>query len=160
MEYSNNHPGVGPREALRRINNENQHMQMQMARMQNANAMAANGQVAFANQRAMGMQLPNQLQSPALQHLGLPPSQGSPHMGGPNHTPSPAHNPVGGMPMVHQMSAQGSNLSGSQGPSTNTSPNVPTKKRRQSVKMEDGAPGDPGSNIVKPSPQMGKRRKN
>jgi hypothetical protein len=164
MEYFHTHPGITPREALMRINNENSQVNANMMRMQqNANVMAANGQVPFQHQRAMGM-MPNQLQSPALQHLGLPHVQGSPHMGGPNHTPSPAQNPnQGGVPMMHQMSAQGSNLSGSQGPSTNTSPNVSNKRRRASqIKMEEEnsqQDGNGNGKTVKPSPRMGKRQK-
>lgn len=63
--------------------------------------------------------------------------------------------------MMHQMSAQGSNLSGSQGPSTNTSPNVSNKRRRASVvKLEDeNAQGEPnGANKVKASPKVGGKR--
>ena len=82
-------------------------------------------------------------------------------MGGPNHTPSPAQNPaMGGVAMIHQMSAQGSNLSGSQGPSTNTSPNVSNKRRRASaVKLEEEGGGEQtGANKVKPSPKIGGKR--
>lgn len=164
MEYYHSNPGISPREALMRINNDNSQMNANMIRMQNANmAAAANGQVPFPQQRAMAGMMPNQLQSPALQHLGLPHGQASPHMGGPNHTPSPAQNPAqGGVAMMHQMSAQGSNLSGSQGPSTNTSPNVSNKRRRASqIKMEDEnsqQDSNGNGNKVKPSPRIGGKR--
>lgn len=156
MDYYKEHPGLGPRESLNRINAENNQAQMNMQRMQqNMNAAAANGQGPFPNPRGM----PNQFQSPALMHLGLPQGQGSPHMGGPNQTPSPAHHAQGGVQMVQQMSAQGSNMSGSQGASTNTSPNVTAKRRRASViKDEDNQPQG-GDSKTKPSPRVNKRQK-
>ena len=111
-------------------------------------------------QRTPGMNGPNQFASPAMNHLGLP-QQGSPHIGGPAHTPSPAHMNQGGIAMVHQMSQGNSNLSGSQGPSTNTSPNVTTKRRRASqVKLEDDNASQEvnGANKVRPSPRIGGKR--
>lgn len=156
LEYFCMHPVSGPREALNRYNAEM--AQGMQARMQNANAAMANGQVPFPNQRMAGMNMPNHFQSPALAHLNLPNNQ-SPHM---NHTPSPGHPGQGGVQMVHQMSAQGSNLSaGSQGPSTNTSPNVSNKRRRASnIKEEDTAvAAASASEKTKPSPRVGKRQK-
>lgn len=166
MEYFHTHPGVGPKESLLRVTQENaQNMaQVNNARLQNQMARAANGQVPFPNQMNMnpGMNGPTMMNSPAMGHLAVPQAQGSPMMGGPVHTPSPAQNPApGGVAMMHQMSAQGSNLSGSQGPSTNTSPNVSNKRRRASaVKMEDDNAGaEPsGANKVKPSPKIGGKR--
>jgi hypothetical protein len=163
IEYFQANPGIGPFETLRRMNAENSQNMANAnanARMQNHMARAANGQVAFPNQQ--GMNGPNQFASPGMQHLGLPQQQGSPHVSGPVHTPSPAQNAQGGVPMMHQMSAQGSNLSGSQVPSTNTSPNVSNKRRRPStVKGEDGdanANQDGNQNKVKPSPRIGGKR--
>lgn len=164
MEYVTAHPGMGPHEALQRINQESQQQMANAnanARMQqNQMARAANGQMQFQQQQ--GMNGPNQFASPGMAHLGLPQGQGSPHIGGPVHTPSPAQNAQGGVPMMHQMSAQGSNLSGSQGPSTNTSPNVSNKRRRPSaVKLEDdnaNANQDGNQNKVKPSPRIGGKR--
>merc|ERR1711939_1161036 len=150
MEYFHSHPGIGPKESLLRVTHENaQNMaQMSNARLQNQMARAANGQVPFPNQMPPGMNGPTMMNSPA--------------MGRPVHTPSPAHNPApGGVAMMHQMSAQGSNLSGSQGPSTNTSPNVTNKRRRASaVKIEEENPGQEptGANKVKPSPKIGGKR--
>lgn len=159
MDYYKEHPGLGPREALNRVNAENSHAQLSLARMQqNVNAAVANGQGPFLNQRT-GMNPPNQFQSPAFSHLGLPQAQGSPHMGGPNQTPSPAHNAQGGVQMVHQMSAQGSNMSGSQGASTNTSPNVSNKRRRASVIKDEENQAQGGDGKTKPSPRVGKRQK-
>lgn len=162
MEYFHTHPGVTPKESLFRVTHENaQNMaNVNNARLQNQMAARANGQVAFPNQMNPGMTGPNQFNSPAMGHLGIPQASGSPLMGGPNHTPSPAQNPAaGGVAMIHQMSAQGSNLSGSQGPSTNTSPNVSNKRRRMSVKVEDEGTGDSnGANKVKPSPKIGGKR--
>lgn len=160
MEYFHSHPGIGPRDSLLRVTQENaQNMaQMNNARLQNQMARAANGQVPFGNQ----MNGPTMMNSPAMGHLGVPQAQGSPMMGGPVHTPSPAQNAgTGGVAMMHQMSAQGSNLSGSQGPSTNTSPNVSNKRRRASaVKVEDDNAGQEqsGANKVKPSPKIGGKR--
>ncbi|KAI1611762.1 LIM-domain binding protein-domain-containing protein [Exophiala viscosa] len=163
MEYFHMHPGVGPKESLIRVTQENaQNMaQVNNARLQNQMARAANGQVPFPNQMNPGMNGPTMMNSPAMGHLAVPQAQGSPMMGGPVHTPSPAQNPAaGGVAMMHQMSAQGSNLSGSQGPSTNTSPNVSNKRRRASaVKMEDdNAVETSGANKVKPSPKIGGKR--
>lgn len=165
MEYYwHNGGNSSPFETLQRMNQESA-QNMANARMQNQVARQANGQVPFPNQGAMNG--PNQFASPGMAHLGLPQSQGSPHLGGPVHTPSPAQNAQGGVPMMHQMSAQGSNLSGSQGPSTNTSPNVSNKRRRPStVKAEDGgdssnagnANQDGNQNKVKPSPRIGGKR--
>ena len=160
IEYYHTHPGVAPREAMMRLNHENAQSfaNANQARLQNQMARQANGQIAFPP----GMNGPNQFGSPAMAHLGLPQSQGSPHIGGPVHTPSPAQNAVGGVAMMHQMSAQGSNLSGSQGPSTNTSPNVSNKRRRASqIKLEEENANQGGDNAgkVKPSPRIPKRQK-
>ena len=183
MEYWHSHPGIGPRESLHRVTQENaqmtanaqnnlnnarlqnqmqNQMQHQMQnQLQNQIARQANGQIQFPNQMNPGMNGPNMMNSPAMAHLGIPNAQGSPMMGGPVHTPSPAQNPAaGGVSMMHQMSAQGSNLSGSQGPSTNTSPNVSNKRRRASaVKLEEEGGGESnGANKVKPSPKIGGKR--
>ena len=165
MEYYHTHSDLAPREALTRLNTEHQQnfAQANHARLQNQMARQVNGQIAFPNNMGPGMNVPNQFASPAMAHLGLPQGQGSPHLGGPVHTPSPAQNPgVGGVPMMHQMSAQGSNLSGSQGPSTNTSPNVSNKRRRPSaIKLEEeNASQENNAGKVRPSPKVsGKRQK-
>ena len=149
MEYCFTNQITEPREALNRYNNENAAMNNNR---QNIMAAQQNGQFQM-NPRMIGMNPPNQFASPALQHLGLP-NQQSPHM---NHTPSPSNQ--GGIQMVHQMSAQGSNLSGSQGPSTNTSPNVPNKRRRQSAIKEEDASMAASGDKTKPSPTVPKLRK-
>ena len=159
IEYSHSHTGVAPREAMMRINQENAQniANVNQARLHNQMARQANGQINFPP----SMNGPNQFASPAMAHLGLP-QQGSPHLGGPVHTPSPAQNNVGGVAMMHQMSAQGSNLSGSQGPSTNTSPNVSNKRRRASqIKLEEenASQGSDNQGKVKPSPRIPKRQK-
>ena len=166
FEYYQSHPGVSPREALNHMAADNGRRLMQM-QMQNPAAMMMNGQMHPQGIRTPNMSGPNQFNSPGMAHLGLPNAQGgSPHIGGPVHTPSPAQHHVGGTAMMHQMSQQGSNLSGSQGPSTNTSPNVSNKRRRASqIKLEEensqgGGGGDANTNRVKPSPKMaGKRQK-
>lgn len=150
MEFYCRDQCATPRDALNRFNAEN--AQMTANRIQNMNAVTANGQVPFQNQRMM--QAPNQFQSPAFAHLNLPQNQHSPHM---NHTPSPGHG-QGSVQMVHQMSAQGSNLSGSQGPSTNTSPNVNKRRRASQIKEEDTVQAA-GNDKTKPSPRVGKRQK-
>jgi hypothetical protein len=136
-----------------------------MVRENAARASQMNSQMAMqmSGQRTPGLNGPNQFASPALAHLGLPAGQGSPHLGGSVHTPSPAQNHLAGpVAMVHQQSQQGSNLSGSQVTSANTSPNVTNKRRRASgVKLEDdGGPevNGAGANKVKPSPKVGGKR--
>ncbi|KAG9793358.1 Transcriptional activator ptaB [Exophiala dermatitidis] len=169
MEYFHTHPGIGIKDTLFRVTQENAQAMAQAnnVRMQNQIARAANAQVSYANAMNPGMNGPTMMNSPGMGHLGVPQAQGSPLMGGgggPVHTPSPAQNQnpsAGGVAMMHQMSAQGSNLSGSQGPSTNTSPNVSNKRRRASaVKLEEENPGGDsgGANKVKPSPKIGGKR--
>ncbi|RMD40501.1 hypothetical protein DV735_g4630, partial [Chaetothyriales sp. CBS 134920] len=162
IDYCNSHVNIGPREGLVRIAQESTQNFVnasQAARLQNQIARQANGQIAFPP--GMAMNGPNQFASPGMAHLGLPQAQGSPHHPGSVHTPSPAQNAAGGVPMVPQMSAQGS-LSGSQGPSTNTSPNVSNKRRRASqIKLEEENAAQGGDNAikVKASPRITKRQK-
>lgn len=153
MEFSQRNPQISPQDAMQRLVVDNERtMRFNPAIAQQ------NGQIPMnPGQRTPGLNGPNQFASPGMGHLGLP-QQGSPHVGGPAHTPSPAHM-QGGIAMVHQMS-QG-NLSGSQGPSTNTSPNVTNKRRRASqVKLEEENMSQEvnGSNKVKPSPRIGGKR--
>lgn len=153
MEFSQKNPELRPQDAMHRLVTENAN-NMRMHQMANG------GMHMNPGQRTPGMNGPNQFASPAMNHLGLP-QQGSPHIGGPAHTPSPAHMNQGGIAMVHQMSQGNSNLSGSQGPSTNTSPNVTTKRRRASqVKLEDDNASQEvnGANKVRPSPRIGGKR--
>lgn len=111
----------------------------------------------------------NQFASPAVGHLGIPGVQGSPHIGGPTHTPSPAQNPVAGpVAMAAQQSQQGTNTSGSQGTSANTSPNVNNKRRRASTVKTEGDDNassmdannatQGNANKVKASPRVGGKR--
>ena len=116
-----------------------------------------------SGQRTPGLNGPNAFHSPAMAHLGLP-QQGSPAVGA--HTPSPHQGHMAGpVAMTHQQSQQGSNMSGSQGASANTSPNVAGKKRRASaVKLEGDDSGGAevngvgGAHKVKPSPRIGGKR--
>ncbi|RMZ77615.1 hypothetical protein DV737_g4298, partial [Chaetothyriales sp. CBS 132003] len=162
IDYCNSHNGIGPREGMIRIAQEqaqNIAHANQALRLQNQIARQANGQIAFVP--GMAMNGPNQFASPAAVHLGLPQAQGSPHHPSSVHTPSPGQNPAGGVPMVPQMSAQGS-LSGSQGASTNTSPNVSNKRRRASqIKAEEEGAAQGGDTVtkVKGSPRIVKRQK-
>jgi hypothetical protein len=161
--YSQSHPTIPPREALEKMVSENALRYAQMASsLAQANLHAP---LQMSGQRTPGLNGPSQFESPALAHLGLPTVQGSPRLGGPVHTPSPAGNHIGGpVAMVHQQSQQGSNLSGSQVTSANTSPNATTKRRRPSgpVKAEDDGGGaeinGAGVSKVKPSPRMGAKR--
>ena len=164
IQYSQSHPAITPREALELMVKENAQralqLNSQMASMAQGNL---NAPMQMSGQRTPGLNGPNQFASPALAHLSLPTGQGSPHPGGLVHTPSPAQNHLAGpVAMVHQQSQQGSNLSGSQVTSANTSPNVTNKRRRASVKMEDDGGGPEvngtGSNKVKPSPKVGGKR--
>jgi hypothetical protein len=163
MEYYHNHTELGPRASLNQLNAEQQQniAQAHHARLQNNMARGANGQIAFPNHMAPGMNGPNQFASPNMAHLNLPQGQGSPHLGGQVHTPSPAQMPgAGGVAMMHQMSAQGSNLSGSQGPSTSTSPNVTKRRRPSAIKLEDENASQESNQgkTVRPSPRIGGKR--
>lgn len=157
MEYSQKNPGLRPQQAMREMVQETD----RNMRFQNQMASQQNGQINMnPGQRTPGLNGPNQFASPGMNHLGLP-QQGSPHIGAPAHTPSPAHINQGGIAMVHQMSQGGSNLSGSQGPSTNTSPNVTNKRRRASqVKLEEENPSQEvnGANKAKPNSRIGVKR--
>jgi hypothetical protein len=161
FHYSQNHENLTPAEALSNLVHETvrgtQSIPAGLSQAQFNNA----GPHGVPGQRTPGMNGPEHFASPALQSLGLP-QQGSPHIGGPAHTPSPAHVHVAGpVAMVHQHSQQGSNLSGSQGASANTSPNVANKRRRPSgIKIEDdgGAEMNGTTKKVKPSPRIGGKR--
>lgn len=161
FHYSQSHENLTPAEALNSLVHETargtQNPQVGLPQG-NFNGVGPQG---VSGQRTPGMNGPHQFASPAMQNLGLPP-QGSPHIGGPAHTPSPAHMHMAGpVAMVHQHSQQGSNLSGSQGASANTSPNVTTKRRRPSgIKLEDdgGEMNGTAANKVKPSPRIGGKR--
>ena len=161
IQYSQTHPNLPPKDAMQQMINEHSANQMRMATMAQQNLSAPMAQT-MSGQRTPGLNGPNHFSSPAMAHLGLPNAQGSPHLGGPVHTPSPAQNHMAGpVAMVHQQSQQGSNLSGSQVTSANTSPNVTNKRRRASaVKVEDdgGGPEVNGANKVKPSPRIGGKR--
>lgn len=161
IQYSQSHPHIPPREALSQMVSDNATRASQMASMAQGNL---NAPMQMSGQRTPGLNGPSQFASPHFAHLGLPTGQGSPHLGGPVHTPSPAQNHMAGsVAMVHQQSQQGSNLSGSQVTSTNTSPNITHKRRRASaVKVEDDGGGaevnGTGANKVKPSPKIGGKR--
>jgi hypothetical protein len=151
--------------------NMNMNMQMQMQAMQQSQSQNPHlqpGQNIPPGQRTPGLNNPNVFASPASGHLALPGNQNSPHLsgGGAGHTPSPAQTHLAGpVAMVAQQSQTGTNASGSQGTSANTSPNVTNKRRRASavkIESEDGGVevnGTGGGNKVKASPRVGKRQK-
>ncbi|KAK8247536.1 LIM-domain binding protein-domain-containing protein [Phyllosticta capitalensis] len=104
-----------------------------------------------------------QFMSPHIANLqqfpgGLNPAvNGSPHLAGQTHTPSPAQGHMQAPGLVAQHSQQGTNSSAAA--SANTSPNVSNKRRRSTVKTEgdDGggdANGNPNAPKVKPSPRL------
>ncbi|KAF9639689.1 hypothetical protein BFW01_g11495 [Lasiodiplodia theobromae] len=102
------------------------------------------------NQQFMSPHIANLQQFPG----GLNPAvNGSPHLGGQTHTPSPAQAHMQAPGLVAQHSQQGTNSSAAA--SANTSPNVSNKRRRSTVKTEgdDGPDGAPTAK-VKPSPRM------
>ena len=163
LNHSQQHPGLTPEQVLASyVEQLNSVASQQEQRMQNAQQ--GNLNAPSMPQRAPGLQGPNQFASPAMTHLGLP-NAGSPHVGGPVHTPSPAQTHMAGpVAMVHQQSQQGSNMSGSQGTSANTSPNVTNKRRRPSAVKQEGEEGGADLNgitnsKVKQSPRVGKRQK-
>lgn len=162
FHYSQSHETLTPAEALTSLVHETARgTQIVPAGLQQAHFNTA-GPHGTSGQRTPGMNGPDHFASPATGNLGLP-AQGSPHIGGPTHTPSPAHMHMAGpVAMVHQHSQQGSNLSGSQGASANTSPNVTNKRRRPStIKLEDDGGGEMNGNTankIKPSPRIGGKR--
>ncbi|GME50420.1 uncharacterized protein LTHEOB_1534 [Neofusicoccum parvum] len=82
-----------------------------------------------------------------------PAVNGSPHLGGSTHTPSPAMAHMQAPGLVAQHSQQGTNSSAAA--SANTSPNVSNKRRRSTVKAEDNDAHDgPPQPKVKPSPRL------
>lgn len=152
FSYSSQNPHLPATEALRGLVN-------------NFAQAANNPNPAFANPMAAGMQPmgrnpnmgpPSQFASPAMAHLGLPGSQGSPHLTGSAHA-SPAQSQMSGPP---GMQVQPS-------PVINNSPNVGGNKRRRAstVKQEGDDGGSeingsaPGSGKVKASPRVPKRQK-
>ena len=162
FNYSLQHPHISPPEALRELVTIFGQQQQVLSQSQQA----PHGQV----QRTPSVNGPPPQFSPAAAQLGMPPVQGSPHVGAPTHTPSPAQNPMAGpVAMAHQQSQQGTNTSAS-GASANASPNVGNKRRRTStVKLEPDDP-TPGNEVngnvaqnnaqkVKASPRVPKRQK-
>ncbi|KAK7569903.1 LIM-domain binding protein-domain-containing protein [Phyllosticta citricarpa] len=108
-----------------------------------------------ANQQFMSPHIANLQQFPG----GLNPAvNGSPHLAGQTHTPSPAQGHMQAPGLVAQHSQQGTNSSAAA--SANTSPNVSNKRRRSTVKIEgDDGGGDanganPNAPKVKPSPRL------
>ncbi len=173
FQYSQQNPLLQPSEALHQLVasfKQNQAAQLNLA--------PNNLNPAF--QQPHGPRTPSfngtpQFASPAAAHLNLPTSI-SPAMSMTGaQAPSPAQNhnhlpPAAGVAMVAQQSQQGTNTSGSQGTSANTSPNATNKRRRPStVKVEgdDGGggggtevngTGPGGGGKVKPSPRIGGKR--
>ena len=162
FEFSHNNPNLRPHEALQQLVNDLATMQNQAIAM--PPAMNPAMQQMPPGQRTPGINGPNAFNSPAMAHLGLPQQQGSPHVNA-VHTPSPHQNHMPApVAMAHQQSQQGSNLSGSQGTSANTSPHLTNKKLRASaVKLEgEDVAGQEvngvGPHKVKASPRVGGKR--
>ncbi|KAI2413054.1 hypothetical protein LOZ41_003465 [Ophidiomyces ophidiicola] len=163
FQFSLQNPHLSPPEALRQLVASYPHQQ-NAVQMNYSQSHQQQGHI----QRTPSLNGPNQFASPAMAHLGIPGVQGSPHFGGPAHTPSPAQNPmVGPVAMAAQQSQQGTNTSVSQGTSANTSPNVSNKRRRAStIKMEAdensateiNGTGPSNAAKVKASPRVGGKR--
>ncbi|WEW57205.1 hypothetical protein PRK78_002667 [Emydomyces testavorans] len=163
FQFSLQNPHLSPPEALRQLV-ATYPSQQNTIQMNFSQGHPSQGLI----QRTPSLNGPNQFASPALGHLGIPGVQGSPHLGGSAHTPSPAQNHMAGpVAMTAQQSHQGTNTSGSQGTSANTSPNVSNKRRRAStIKMEADENGTAaeinGASIntakVKASPRVGGKR--
>lgn len=109
------------------------------------------------------------LSSPANNQIGLP--EGANLNGIGSHGNLVVQNsPAGGSMQATGMSLQQSQQGSSSGVSTNTSPNVNNKRRRPSLKEEEGVQvngtgtpnqgaGANAGNKIKPSPRIGKRQK-
>lgn len=160
FNFSQQNPNLSPPEALRNlVNTLHTHgPTAQFATPMNPGMQGMQGMQPVPNPRGPNMNGPSQFASPAMAHLGLPGSQGSPHMTGSAHA-SPAQSQIAGAPgMPVQPSPVG----------VNNSPNVGGNKRRRAstVKMEseDGSgevngTGGQGSAKVKASPRVPKRQK-
>ena len=161
FHYSQNHDNLTPAEALNSLVHETARGAQNPVGGLPPGGFNNSGPPGVPGQRIPGMNGPNQFASPAMQNLGLP-VQGSPHIGGPAHSPSPAHMHMAGpVAMVHQHSQQGSNLSGSQGASANTSPNVNKRRRPSGIKLEEDGGNEingVAGNKAKPSPRIGGKR--
>lgn len=161
FQFSWQHPHLSPPEVLRHLVSTYTAAQNQVP----LNQMYP-GQHPMAGQRTPSLNGAGHFATTGGMQLGIPGVQGSPHLGGPTHTPSPAHHPMAGpVAMAAQQSQQGTNTSGSQGTSANTSPNVSHKRRRAStVKMEgddNGEMNGVGHTMpakVKASPRVGGKR--
>lgn len=149
FEYSRKHPKLKPHTALERYIVE-------------APADPENQQLLRSASNAFG------LSSPANNQIGL--------LDGGNPNGIVAHgnlvvqnSPAGGSMQATGMSLQQSQQGSSSGVSTNTSPNVNNKRRRPSLKEEEGtqvngtgtpnqAAGANAGNKIKPSPRIGGKR--
>ncbi|KAL9105678.1 MAG: hypothetical protein Q9227_009196 [Pyrenula ochraceoflavens] len=163
FHHCQQHPNLTPEQALHDYVNKLNSFNLQQNSAMGISQGNLNAPNMQPGQRTPGIHGSNQFASPAMAHLGLP-GAGSPHIGGPVHTPSPAQTHMAGpVAMVHQQSQQGSNMSGSQGTSTTTSPNMTNKRRRTSTVKTEG--DDAGGEIngivnskVKASPRPGGKR--
>lgn len=156
FSYSQANPGMSPPEALHDLVNV---LQTQGPNPNGFPTPMNPGMQHLPNGRAPSITGPSQFASPGMAHLGLPGSQGSPHLTGSAHA-SPAQSHLVGPP----------GMQGGVHPSpvgVNSSPNVGGNKRRRAstVKMEGDEGGDingtsaPGSGKVKASPRVTKRQK-
>jgi len=179
FQYSQQNPQLSASDALRQLVNTFPSMPqnpMNFAAMQQQNLNLINQ--APAGQRTPSYNGPNQFASPAGNYMNLPMSNNS---GSPaTMTMSPAmqnnllqnHLQQQGQPptsvgMVAQQSQQGTNTSvgtGSQGTSTNASPNLTNKRRRPSGVKLEGEDAGGGADMngtgprVKASPRVGTKK--
>lgn len=146
FEFSHKHPKLKPHTALERYT---------------AEVLAENGnqQEMRTASNAFG------ISSPANNQIGLPEGANPSGIGNLGAHNSPAAGNMQAPGMALQQSQQGS----SSGVSTNTSPNMNNKRRRPSLKQEEGAQvngtgtpnqqaGANAANKIKPSPRIGGKR--
>ncbi|KAF1991414.1 hypothetical protein K402DRAFT_400156 [Aulographum hederae CBS 113979] len=164
MSFSQQHPDLTPSQSLNRLV-ANYAANPAPAMTQNGTnvnpAGQMQGQVGGGNMAQNFMNM-----SPALQNQMLPGQMnGSPHISNVNlnaanlgaaHTPSPAQTHMAAPKMAAQHSQQGTSSTLSNA-SANTSPNINNKRRRSTVKEEDGEPN--GTAKVKASPRIGNNAK-
>lgn len=158
FQYSQQNPQFSPPEALRCL--------VTTLQAQAPNLAFPSGPMNPAMQQAQNarapnaMQAPSQFASPAMAHLGLPGTQGSPHVGSSGHA-SPMQSQLPGPPGMAQQGQM------QQPPPANASPSVNNKRRRASAVKTEGDDGSGGLEVngtasgapkVKPSPKVGGKR--
>ena len=149
FEYSHNHPNLKPTTALEQYILE-------------APAAVGTQQGLRTSSNAFA------ISSPANNQIGLP-EGGNSNGPGTHGNLGVQNSPAAGSMQATGMSLQQSQQGSSSGVSTNTSPNLNNKRRRTSLKEEEGVqangtgtsnqgPGTNAGNRIKPSPRIGGKR--